>query len=45
MLIFKNGLVEIWQVGAEYLVYGVTLSGDPIACPSVGMAHEIAASV
>lgn len=46
-LIFKNGAIEIWSVseswGTDYYVYGVTNSGDPIACPSIGMAHEVAA--
>jgi hypothetical protein len=47
MLIHKSGNVEIWSVieswGTDYYVYGVTVSGDAIACPSIGMAHEIAA--
>lgn len=34
---------EIWQVGQEYFVYGVTVGGDPIVCPSIGMAYEVAA--
>lgn len=42
-LIFKSGRVEIWRVEDEYFVYGVTNSGDPIVCPSIGMAHEVAA--
>jgi hypothetical protein len=42
-LIFKAGEVEIWQCGTEWLVFGVTIGGDPIACPSLGMAHEVAA--
>jgi hypothetical protein len=46
-LIFKNGAIEIWAVtesyGIEYYVYGVTASGDPKVCPSLGMAHEVAA--
>ncbi len=43
-LILKNGPIEIWEVGNEFFVYGVTLSGDPRICPSLGMAHEVAAS-
>jgi hypothetical protein len=47
MLIFKNGSIEIWTVneswGTDYYVYGITVGGDPIACPSIGMAYEIAA--
>ncbi len=43
MLIFKTGPIEIWSVGLEYLVFGVTANGDPIACPSLGMAFEVAA--
>lgn len=47
-LIFKNGAIEIWSVpeiwGVDYYVYGVTLSGDPRICPSLGMAREVAAS-
>jgi hypothetical protein len=43
MLIFKTGRIEIWSAGREYLVFGVTASGDPIACPSLGMAFEVAA--
>jgi hypothetical protein len=46
-LIFKNGAIEIWSVneswGTDYYVYGVTVSGDPRVCPSLGMAHEVAA--
>ena len=42
-LIFKQGKIEIWQVGREYFVYGITVGGDPIACPSIGMAYEVAA--
>jgi hypothetical protein len=45
MLIFKCGSIEIWSVSEswsrDYYVYGV--SGDPIACPSLGMAFEVAA--
>jgi hypothetical protein len=43
MLIHKLGKVEIWSAGIEYLVFGVTLGGDPVACPSLGMAYEVAA--
>lgn len=42
-LIYKNGAIEIWTIGLEFLVFGVTVGGDPIACPSIGMAHEVAA--
>lgn len=46
-MIFKQGRVEIWEVmeawGADYHVYGVTASGDPRVCPSLGMAYEVAA--
>jgi hypothetical protein len=43
-LIHKQGNVEIWHdVSAdEYYVYGVTQSGDPRVCPSIGMAREVA---
>jgi hypothetical protein len=27
----------------EYFVYGVTVSGDPVCCPSIGMAFEVVA--
>lgn len=46
-LIQKNGTVEIWEFPAsenmpiEWAVYGRT--GDPIFCPSLGMAQEKAA--
>ncbi len=30
-LIFKNGSIEIWTAGNEFLVFGVTRGGDPIA--------------
>lgn len=43
MLIFKLGKIEIWAVGPEFFVYGVTVGGDPIVCPSLGMAYEVAA--
>ena len=46
-LIYRSGRIEIWEItesyGLEYYVYGVTVGGDPIACPSIGMAHEVAA--
>ena len=31
------------MAGSEFLVFGVTLGGDPIACPSLAMAYEVAA--
>jgi len=43
-LIEKRGNIEIWLADGEYYVYGVTLSGDPRVCPSLGMAREVAAS-
>jgi hypothetical protein len=43
MLIFRLANVEIWTAGTEFLVFGVTVGGDAIACPTIGMAHEIAA--
>jgi len=42
-LVLKNGPIEIWCVGDEYFVYGVTMGGDPVVCPSIGMAREVAA--
>lgn len=46
-LIEKRGQIEIWEVteahGPDYYVYGVTVGGDPVICPSLGMAREIAA--
>lgn len=46
-LIEKRGIIEIWEVaevyGSDYYVYGVTVGGDPIVCPSLGMAREVAA--
>jgi hypothetical protein len=43
----RDGSIEIWSVveswGTDYYVYGVTVGGDPIVCPSIGMAHEVAA--
>lgn len=45
--ILKHGAIEIWSVtescGVDYWVYGVTDSGDPRVCPSLGMAREVAA--
>jgi hypothetical protein len=47
-LIEKRGKVEIWEVTVggvtEWYVMGVTVSGDPRVCPSLGMAYEVAAS-
>jgi hypothetical protein len=47
MLVFKSKAIEIWAIseswGTDYWVYGVTASGDPRVCPSLGMAHEVAA--
>ena len=44
-LILKAGNVEIWRVteahGADFYVYGV--AADPVVCPSLGMAREVAA--
>jgi hypothetical protein len=46
-LVFKSDVIEIWSVneawGTDYYVYGVTASGDPRVCPSIGMAYEVAA--
>jgi len=46
-LLYKLGNVEIWSVpevwGVDYYVYGITVSGDPVVCPSLGMARERAA--
>lgn len=46
-LIEKHGKIEIWRVtesyGDDFYVYGVTAGGDPIVCPSLGMAYEVAA--
>lgn len=46
-LIFKRGNIEIWAIeetwGTDFYVYGVTISGDPRVCPSLGMAYEVAA--
>jgi hypothetical protein len=43
MLIEKYGRIEIWLMAGEYYVYGITNSGDPRVCPSIGMARELAA--
>lgn len=43
MLVAKFGKVEIWEMDGEFYVYGVTTGGDPRVCPSLGMAHEVAA--
>lgn len=49
VLVFKNAHIEIWRVsesyGAEFYVYGTTQSGDPVVCPSLGMAREVAARI
>lgn len=46
-LIEKTGQIEIWEVteayGLDFYVYGVR--SDPVVCPSLGMAREVAASV
>jgi hypothetical protein len=42
-LIFRSGDIEIWTDGPDFLVFGVTDNGDAICCPSLGMAHEVAA--
>jgi hypothetical protein len=42
-LIFREGKIEIWSVGHEFYVYGITLCGDPMVCPSIGMAWAMAA--
>lgn len=45
-LVERHGKIEIWQApqpwGMDYYVYGVTQSGDPRVCPSLGMAREVA---
>lgn len=45
-LIHKAGRIEIWEVteayGLDFYVYGI--NRDPIVCPSIGMAREVAAS-
>lgn len=47
MRVYKCEEVEIWAIveawGTDYYVYGVNASGDPSICPSLGMAHEVAA--
>lgn len=47
MLVYRDRKIEIWAVlypwGTDYYVYGVTASGDPSVCPSLGMAYEVAA--
>lgn len=47
-LIEKIGDVEIWAVQeigyVDYYVYGATSSGDPLVCPSLGLARARAAS-
>lgn len=40
---YGNG-VEIWLVAGDYLVYGARDNGDPVICPSEGMAREVAGS-
>lgn len=44
-LLFKRGSIEIWAVaeshGTDFYVYG--LRSDPVVCPSLGMARELAA--
>jgi len=40
--IYKNGAIEIWEVDGEFYVYGVTR--DPYVCPSLAMAHAVAAN-
>ena len=40
---YGNG-IEIWLIAGEYLVYGARVGGDAVACPSEGMAREVAAS-
>jgi hypothetical protein len=46
-LIEKRGNIEIWAIteawGVDFYVYGVTQSGDPVVCPSLGMAQSKAA--
>jgi hypothetical protein len=43
-LVEKGDKIEIWEVGDEFFVYGLTFGGDPRVCPSLKMAHEIAAA-
>lgn len=46
-LIFKSGAAEIWEVneryGSDFYVY----AGSKLVrvCPSIGMAHEVAAGL
>lgn len=46
-LIYQNGPYQIWAVqegtSVVFYVYGVTASGDPRVCPSIGMARELCA--
>ena len=37
-------LIECHSFGSEFLLYGVTASGDPRVLPSLGMARAVAAS-
>ncbi len=39
---YGNG-IEIWRIGDEFFVFGVTAGGDARVCPSEGMAREVAA--
>jgi hypothetical protein len=41
-LIYRSGRIEIWEIGLYYVLYGVTDGGDPITCPSLGIAYEVA---
>lgn len=46
-LLFKHGQIEIWEVveahGSDFYVYGGRR--DPVVCPSIGMAREVAAGL
>jgi hypothetical protein len=43
MLIFKDGPIEIWSAGNDWLVFGVTVGGEAVVgCSSLGMAYEVA---
>jgi hypothetical protein len=44
MLIHSQGQIEIWQFVGFYLVFGIRDGGDAVACPSPGMAWEIASA-
>ncbi len=44
-LVASIGRAEIYLIDGDYLVYGVTASGDPRVCHSEGMAREIASGV